>query len=85
MLSFRNFGLEIHGQARRPGALSPITIKSFMDELLQGVNFCHTNRVLHRDLKPQNLLVNNNGQLKLADSFLARAFGIQLTTSPTKL
>jgi len=34
------------------------------------------NRVLHRDLKPQNLLINAQGQLKLADFGLARAFGI---------
>jgi len=32
--------------------------------------------VLHRDLKPQNLLISNDGQLKLADFGLARAFGI---------
>ncbi|RWS02638.1 Cyclin-dependent kinase 5-like protein [Dinothrombium tinctorium] len=32
--------------------------------------------VLHRDLKPQNLLINKNGELKLADFGLARAFGI---------
>jgi negative regulator of PHO system len=62
------------------GALNPVTIKSFMHQLLQGVDFCHTNRVLHRDLKPQNLLINNKGQLKLADFGLARAFGIPVNT-----
>lgn len=62
------------------GALNPITIKSFMHQLLQGINFCHTNRVLHRDLKPQNLLINSKGQLKLGDFGLARAFGIPVNT-----
>ncbi|TVY46444.1 Negative regulator of the PHO system, partial [Lachnellula cervina] len=62
------------------GALNPITIKSFMHQLLQGIAFCHTNRVLHRDLKPQNLLINVKGQLKLADFGLARAFGIPVNT-----
>lgn len=33
-------------------------------------------RRLHRDLKPQNLLINREGELKLADFGLARAFGI---------
>jgi len=36
--------------------------------------------VLHRDLKPQNLLINTKGQLKLADFGLARAFGIPVNT-----
>ena len=43
---------------------------------LRGVSYCHQHRVLHRDLKPQNLLINREGALKLADFGLARAFGI---------
>ncbi|KAK4696708.1 negative regulator of the PHO system, partial [Lecanoromycetidae sp. Uapishka_2] len=62
------------------GQLDFVTIKSFMHQLLQGIAFCHDNRVLHRDLKPQNLLINNKGQLKLADFGLARAFGIPVNT-----
>lgn len=62
------------------GQLDYITIRSFMHQLLQGIAFCHENRVLHRDLKPQNLLINNKGQLKLADFGLARAFGIPVNT-----
>ncbi|OAL06049.1 Pkinase-domain-containing protein [Phaeosphaeriaceae sp. SRC1lsM3a] len=62
------------------GALDPATIKSFMYQLMRGIAFCHENRVLHRDLKPQNLLINNRGQLKLADFGLARAFGIPVNT-----
>ncbi|KAL9600200.1 MAG: hypothetical protein Q9219_003343 [cf. Caloplaca sp. 3 TL-2023] len=62
------------------GQLDYVTIKSFMYQLLHGIAFCHENRVLHRDLKPQNLLINNKGQLKLADFGLARAFGIPVNT-----
>ncbi|KAL5115949.1 negative regulator of the PHO system [Pleosporales sp. CAS-2024a] len=62
------------------GALDPPTIKSFMYQLMRGIAFCHDARVLHRDLKPQNLLINNRGQLKLADFGLARAFGIPVNT-----
>jgi len=52
------------------------TVKSFLYQLLQGIDYCHAHRVLHRDLKPQNLLINVEGELKLADFGLARAFGI---------
>lgn len=62
------------------GALDPRAVKSFMYQLLQGIHFCHENRVLHRDLKPQNLLINARGQLKLGDFGLARAFGIPVNT-----
>jgi len=39
----------------------------FMFQILRGLSYCHKRRVLHRDLKPQNLLVNQIGELKLAD------------------
>ena len=58
------------------GGLEITILKSFLYQLLCGVAFCHTHRVLHRDLKPQNLLINREGKLKLADFGLARAFGI---------
>jgi serine/threonine protein kinase len=62
------------------GALDPNTVRSFMYQLLKGTSFCHENRVLHRDLKPQNLLINKKGELKLGDFGLARAFGVPVNT-----
>jgi len=61
-----------------PEGLSPDLVKSYLYQLLKGVAFCHSHRVLHRDLKPQNLLIDRSGQLKLADFGLARAFGIPI-------
>merc|ERR1712151_1183358 len=58
------------------GGLDAATTKSFLYQLLRGIAYCHQHRVLHRDLKPQNLLINREGALKLADFGLARAFGI---------
>jgi negative regulator of PHO system len=62
------------------GALDPQYIDNFLYQILCGVKFCHENRVLHRDLKPQNLLINSKFELKLADFGLARAFGIPVNT-----
>jgi cyclin-dependent kinase len=58
------------------GPLPEAMVKSFLFQLLNGTAKCHKHKVLHRDLKPQNLLINREGVLKLADFGLARAFGI---------
>jgi len=51
-------------------------VKSYMYQLLRGIAYCHSRRVLHRDLKLANLLIDRSGALKLADFGLGRAFGI---------
>lgn len=58
------------------GKVPKDAMKSFLWQLLRGLRCCHENRILHRDLKPQNLLINKKGDLKLADFGLARAVGI---------
>ncbi|XP_066353024.1 cell division control protein 2 homolog 2-like isoform X3 [Miscanthus floridulus] len=49
-------------------------IKCFMRQLLTGLHYCHVNQVLNRDIKGSNLLIDNEGNLKLADFGLARSF-----------
>lgn len=60
--------------------LDPSLVKFFAFQLLNGTNYCHENKILHRDLKPQNLLINKNLQLKLGDFGLARAFGLPVSS-----
>lgn len=62
------------------GEQSDQVIKSFMYQLLRGIAYCHSKLVLHRDLKPQNLLINKKGELRIADFGLARAFGAPVRT-----
>ncbi|PGH30992.1 CMGC/CDK/CDK7 protein kinase [[Emmonsia] crescens] len=49
-------------------------VKAWMGMLSRGVWFCHENFVLHRDIKPNNLLIASDGEVKLADFGLARSF-----------
>eukprot|EP01029_Cantina_marsupialis_P009587 TRINITY_DN2226_c0_g1_i1.p1 TRINITY_DN2226_c0_g1~~TRINITY_DN2226_c0_g1_i1.p1 ORF type:complete len:384 (+),score=66.32 TRINITY_DN2226_c0_g1_i1:116-1267(+) len=50
------------------------SIKTLFYELLKGLDFLHSNWVLHRDIKPQNILVTQEGRPQIADFGLARIF-----------
>ncbi len=61
-----------------PTLLPEIQIRHFTRQILTGLDFLNSKSVIHRDLKPQNVLVNLNGTVKLTDFGLARA----LTAAP---
>lgn len=60
--------------------MNPMLVKSYLHQLLSGLEFCHRHRFMHRDLKPQNLLIDKKGNLKIGDFGLARAFGVPIRT-----
>lgn len=51
-------------------------IKKVMQQLLEGLYFIHSNKILHRDMKAANILITKEGVLKLADFGLARAISV---------
>ncbi|KAJ3215108.1 serine/threonine protein kinase, CMGC, CDC2/CDK sub [Dinochytrium kinnereticum] len=53
---------------------NPSQIKSYTKQLLEGTRHLHANNILHRDMKTANILVDNRGNLKIADFGLARAY-----------
>lgn len=64
----------------------PQIIKRFLHQILSGVLYCHSNKIVHRDLKTNNLLVDRrNNVVKVADFGLARAVDIPLKSLTGKV
>ncbi|XP_055082530.1 cyclin-dependent kinase 15 isoform X3 [Periophthalmus magnuspinnatus] len=65
---------------QHPGGLHSHNVKLFSFQLLRGLSYVHKQKILHRDLKPQNLLISFRGELKLADFGLARSKSVPCQT-----
>ncbi|SPC64722.1 related to cyclin dependent kinase C [Ustilago sp. UG-2017b] len=66
---------DLNGMLENPSIrLEHSQIKLYMKQLLEGTLYLHKNRILHRDMKAANLLINNSGQLQIADFGLARPY-----------
>lgn len=59
-------------------------IKKIVQQLLNGLYFLHSNKILHRDMKAANILITKNGVLKLADFGLARSFSLSNKGNPNR-
>ncbi|XVF38325.1 hypothetical protein REPUB_Repub20aG0091700 [Reevesia pubescens] len=60
-------GGELFAKVLRRGRLAEPAARRYFSQLVSALNFCHKNGVAHRDLKPQNLLLDQNGNLKISD------------------
>lgn len=60
-------GGSIASLLRKFGRLSESVCSKYTKQILLGLNYLHTNKVIHRDIKGANILVNDKGQIKLAD------------------
>ncbi|MBA0647122.1 hypothetical protein Goklo_015031 [Gossypium klotzschianum] len=76
-LVFEYMEHDLAGLAATPGnKFTEPQIKFYMQQLFRGLEHCHSRSVLHRDIKGSNLLVDNNGILKIADFGLGTIFQV---------
>jgi serine/threonine protein kinase len=57
---------------RRTQSLDLMRLKSVTYQMLKGLEYCHRNGVMHRNLKPENVLINDKGTVKISDFFMSR-------------
>ncbi|CAG2192775.1 CDKL [Mytilus edulis] len=55
-----------------PNGLDENTVRRILWQVLKGVEFCHVHNIIHRDVKPENILVSKSGVVKLCDFGFAR-------------
>ncbi|KAJ7979954.1 Non-specific serine/threonine protein kinase [Quillaja saponaria] len=60
-------GGELFSKIARKGRLTEQVARRYFQQLVSALEFCHRNDVAHRDVKPQNLLLDKDGNLKVSD------------------
>ena len=72
-------GTDLKDYVRQKGALHPIEAVRIMMQIVSAIAAAHQNRIIHRDIKPQNILIDREGNVKITD------FGIAVALSDTSL
>lgn len=74
-------GETLRDKLKREGALDPEEALDIACQICEALSHAHARRIIHRDIKPQNILITKNGHVKVADFGIARALGAISTTS----
>ena len=62
----------IAAKAEKEGAFDEKEAARIMAALLQAVNHCHANKIAQRDIKPENIMIGHNNEIKLIDFGLSK-------------
>ena len=65
--------------------LSPAHIKNLAYQMLAGLHYLHSNFIIHRDMKPDNLMLACDGTLKFIDFGMVKSFGREIPFSQNQL
>ena len=74
-------GQTLKEMIRQRGTIHPDTAIRMAIRILAAVDHAHRNGIVHRDIKPQNIMVDNQGRVKVADFGIARLKAAQTTTT----
>ncbi len=74
-------GQTLKEMIRQRGTIHPDTAIRMAIRILAAVDHAHRNGIVHRDIKPQNIMVDNEGRVKVADFGIARLKAAQATTT----
>jgi serine/threonine-protein kinase len=74
-------GETLRDKMKREGPIAPAEALEIASEICEALSHAHARRIIHRDIKPQNILLTKSGHVKVADFGIARALGAISTTS----
>ena len=66
-------GLSLKDLIAKRGKLKPLEAIGIAGQILQALEFAHEHHVIHRDIKPHNIIINGRGQVKVTDFGIAQA------------
>lgn len=74
-------GITLKEYIQKKGRIEPMEAIDFAIQIAQGLQAAHNHHTIHRDIKPQNIIIGSNGTLKVTDFGIAKAASSSTTTT----